>query len=55
MGAQMNLIHLWKGGGWRRKLFFLWGAVILFELVAGNYSSVRSLFYEGEALTDQFK
>ena len=55
MGAQMNLIHLWKGGGWRRKLLFLWGAVILFELVAGNYSSVRSLFYEGEALTDQFK
>lgn len=55
MGAQMNLIHLWRGVGWRRKLFFLCGAVILFELVAGNYSSVRSLFYKGEELAERLK
>ncbi len=51
----MNLGRLWKEKGWAGRLLFLSGAVLVFELTAGNYSSVRSLFYERQELTDRIE
>ena len=38
-----------------RRLLILAAAVFLFEILIGNYSSVRSLFYRKTDLTDRMK
>ena len=44
-----------RQSGLLRRLLLLAAAVFLFEILIGNYSSVRSLFYKKTDLTDRMK
>ena len=61
-GRKMNWTLKESGGkgsrrqnGILRKLLILAAAVFLFEILIGNYSSVRSLFFRKTDLTDRMK